>query len=253
MEYIKLVEVYKKLESTTKRLEKTFYISELLKRTPKDDLQETALLLEGRLFPAWEEKEIGVASRLILKAINKATGISTKEIEHKWKKTGDLGLVAESFTAKKKQRTLFLKNLTTGKVFSNLRKLPELTGIGAVEKKISLVAELLTSAKPLEARYIVRTVLEELRVGVGAGSMRDAIVWAFFSKKIGFKYDKEERSIDVKDRTEYNKYIDAVQHAYDLTNDFAVVAKKAKEYGLKGLKTTGIELGKPIKVMLAIN
>ena len=252
MEYIKLAELYKNLESTTKRLGKTHYISELLKKIPKQDLQETILLLEGRLFPAWEEKEMGVASRLVLKAINKATGISTEEIEKTWKKTGDLGIVAEELVNKKKQRTLFSKELTTGKVFFNLRKLPELTGIGAVEKKISLIAELLTSAKPLEARYIIRTVLEELRIGVGAGSIRDAIVWAFFSKKIGFKYSQKENSIDLKDRAEYNKYVDAVQNAYDLTNDLGVVAEKAKELGLNGLRATGIEIGKPIKVMLAL-
>jgi len=252
MKYIKLAEVYKKLESTTKRLEKTYYISELLKITPKEDLQETVLLLEGRLFPAWEEKEIGVASRLILKAINKATGISVDNIELKWKEKGDLGLVAESFVSKKRQKTLFSAAITTKKVFSNLRKLPELKGMGSVEQKVAIIAELLTSAKPLEARYIVRTVLEELRVGVGAGSMRDAIAWAFFSKKIGMEYDKKENKIVINERTEYNRYIDAVQNAYDLTNDFAVVAEKAKKYGLKGLELTDITIGRPIKVMLAL-
>jgi len=252
MKYIKLAEVYKKLESTTKRLEKTYYISELLKITPKEDLQETVLLLEGRLFPAWEEKEIGVASRLILKAINKATGISVDSIELKWKEKGDLGLVAESLVSKKRQKTLFSAAITTKKVFSNLRKLPELKGMGSVEQKVAIIAELLTSAKPLEARYIVRTVLEELRVGVGAGSIRDAIVWAFFSKKISLRYDKKENKIVIDDRAEYNRYIDAVQNAYDLTNDFAVVAEKAKEYGLKGLELTDITIGRPIKVMLAL-
>ena len=61
-------------------------------------------------------------------------------------------------------------------MINNLRKLAVLEGTGTVDKKISLISELLTSAKPLEAKYITRTVLEELRVGVGEGGMRDAIV-----------------------------------------------------------------------------
>jgi len=126
-----------------------------------------------------------------LKAVNDATGIPVNKIESEWKKIGDLGKVAETLVEKKKQITLLKIDLTVIKVFNNLRKLPELEGIGAVDKKIQLIAELLTSAKPIEARYIVRTVLEELRVGVAAGTLRDAIVWAFFSDKINeFQKDK---------------------------------------------------------------
>ena len=59
-----------------------------------------------------------------------------------------------------------------------------LIGQGTVDRKTQLIAELLTSAIPTEARYVVRTVLGELRVGVGEGSLRDAIVWAFFNDEI---------------------------------------------------------------------
>ena len=103
MKYIELVEVYKNLESTTKRLEKTFIISEFLKKIPEDNLPETTLLLQGRVFPQWDERKIGVASRLVLKAINKSTGINTDKIEKQWAKIGDLGNVAEEFTKNKKQ------------------------------------------------------------------------------------------------------------------------------------------------------
>ncbi len=250
MEYIKLVEIYKKLEETTKRLEKTFIISEFLKPIQKEDIGEIVLLLQGKLFPDWDEREIGVASRLILKAINTATGINIKRIEDEWRKTGDLGIVAKNLVSKKKQATLFSKELSVKKVFDNLRKLAGLEGVGTVEKKMQLIAELLTSAKPTEAKYIVRTILEELRVGVGEGSLRDAIVWAFFGDKIGLKYLSENK-IDIPSREEYNKYIDTVQRAYDLTNDFSSVAKEAKS-GLKNLEEMNIAIFIPLKVMLAL-
>lgn len=246
-----MVEIYKKLEETTKRLEKTFIISEFLKTIPKEDIGEIVLLLQGKLFPDWDERKIGVASRLILKAISTATGINVKRVEDEWRKTGDLGIVAENLVSKKKQATLFSRELSVKKVFDNLRKLAGLEGVGTVEKKMQLIAELLTSTKPTESKYIVRTILEELRVGVGEGSLRDAIVWAFFGDKIGLKYLSENK-IDISSREEYNKYADAVQRAFDLTNDFSAVAEAAKKNELKGLEDMSISVFRPLKVMLAL-
>jgi DNA ligase-1 len=252
MQYKELVEVYKGIEKTSKRLEKTFLISELLKKTPEENLKQIILLLQGRIFPSWDERKIGVAARLVIKAINIATGIDSEKVEEEWKKTGDLGLTAESLIAKKKQFTLFSKQLEVAKVFNNLRSLPQIEGEGAVDKKIKLIAELLTSASPLEAKYIVRNVLEDLRVGVGEGSIRDAIVWAYFGDTLKIKYNKEENDLELNDeeRETYNKYVEIIQEACDLTNDFSKVAEIAKKHGIKGLENVTLEVGNPIKVML---
>jgi len=249
MKYKELVDVYKALESTTRRLEKTDIITKLLKKCSVDDIRVIMLLLQGRIFPAWEEKKLGVASRLVLKAINVASGISVSKIEDEWKKSGDLGLAAEKFISGKKQATLFSTSLNVKKVFENLVKLASMEGKGAVDQKVKLIAELLTSASPLEARYIVRTVLEDLRVGVGEGSVRDAIVWAFL---FPVKYNKEENdiSLSAEDREKYNSVVEAVQEAYDVKNDFSEVALIAKKSGVKGLEKVGLGVGKPIKVML---
>jgi len=249
MKYQALVGVYEQLEGTTKRLEKTFYLSEFLKTVPTEELDKVMLLVQGRVFPDWDERKIGMAARLLLKAINTASGVDTAEIEKDWKKTGDLGQTAEKTIGKKKQATLFTSELTVAKVFANLQKQATIEGAGTVNKKVKLIAELLTSAKPKEAKYIIRTVLEYLRVGLGAGTMRDAITWAFFGKDMGFKYEKAENKLEVLDREKYNSYIDAVQEAIDIANDFAIVAKKAAK-GLEGLKEINLEPGKPVKVML---
>ncbi len=253
MKYSELVEVYRKLEATSKRLEKTHHLSEFLKKTGASDIEEVMLLLTGRVFPAWDERKIGVASRMMIKALAKATGDSPDSVEKSWKKTGDLGDTAELLISKKKQRTLFSSELTVSKVFNNIQKLAEMTGEGTVEKKVQLIAELLTSAKPIEAKYITRTVLEELRVGLGDGTIRDAIVWAFFSKEIGLKYDEKENDLVLPEnsREVFNKYINLVQSAYDVANDFAAVAKTIREKGEKGLEKTGLTAGRPVKVMLA--
>ena len=251
MQYSKLVEVYEQLEATSKRLEKTFIISALLKQVPESEVQHIVLLLQGKVFPVWDESKIGVAARLILKAISVATGIKADEVEKEWKKTGDLGETAKELISKKRQQTLFSHPLSVKKVFDNLQKLPSIEGMGSVEKKIGLIAELLTSSKPVEAKYIVRTVLEELRVGVASGTLRDSILWAYFEKQAGFTYNEKEKSIDVKDRKTFNHYVDIVQNAFDVTNDFSEVAKAAAK-GENSISSMEIVVGKPIKVMLAI-
>ena len=250
MRYSELASIYEALEKTSKRLEKTFIISKLFKKTKEEDIDKIVLLIQGKLFPLWNETKLGVSDRLVIKAISVATGISPAKIEEEWKKLGDLGLVAEKLVTKKSQATLFSKELTTEKVFNNLRKLPTLEGAGSVDQKIKIVAELLSSAKPLEARYVVRTVLEDLRVGVGSGSIRDALVWAFFDKKVRVHYDEKEKTISPDNREEYNKLVDAVQHGFDLKADYGEVARMILKKGEKAFGELTLESGSPINVML---
>jgi len=185
MKYAELMQLYEQLESTTRRLEKAYFVSEFLKKTSADDLPHVVLLIQGRIFPAWDEREIGVAGQLVAKAIGVAMGHSREDVFREWKKTGGLGEVAEGFAKKRRQSTLVSSELTSRKVFENLRKLTEMEGSGSIDRKINLIAELLTSAKPKEALYITRTILQDLRIGVGAGAMRDAIAWAYFPKVVG--------------------------------------------------------------------
>ncbi len=273
MKYSELTTLYERLDSTTKRLEKTYYLSEFLKKCPPEDIESVILLIQGRVFPSFDEREIGVASQLVIKAISIASGANTQTIEKEWAKKGDLGKVAESLVGKKSQSTLVSSELTVKKVFDNLRRLTELTGEGSVDRKLQLVAELLSSAKGADARYITRTVLGQLRVGTGAGILRDAIAWAYFPKataKIFVKCPGCGKTVPPAEscpecgkalgkaaaeelgREEYNRLLDKIQAAYDLTNDFSVVARKAKLEGLAGLEKVEIKVGTPIKVMLAL-
>jgi DNA ligase 1 len=185
MEYSTLVEFYEKLENTTKRLEKTFITSQLLQETKESDLKQVIYLIQGRVFPVYDPRELGISTRLVIKAISQATGSHTESIEKLWNEKGDLGLVAEKLITSKKQTTLFSSKLTVQKVFSNLEVLASLEGQGTVSKKVGLAAELLTSATPLEAKYIIRTILGQLRVGTAEGILRDSIAWTYYPRVIG--------------------------------------------------------------------
>mgnify|MGYP001481470470 CR=1 FL=1 len=63
MKYSKLAELYEQLDKTTKRLEKTHILSEFLKETPAEDIDKVILLLQGKVFPSWDERKIGFASK----------------------------------------------------------------------------------------------------------------------------------------------------------------------------------------------
>ena len=251
MDYKKLCEVYERLEQSAKRLQKTFIISEFLKSVHESDLGAIMLLLQGSLYPAADEHKIGVASKLLARAIAVASGVSHEGIITEWKKTGDLGIVSQHIISKKSQSTLSHQKLSVRKVFENLKKLAEIEGAGTVDRKIQLIAELLTSASPLEAKYICRTILGELRVGVGAGVLRDSIVWVNFGKQLKISYDPSTQEIGIPEREAYTAAVEAVQRGFDLSADWGMVAVQAQK-GLKDIEKIPLAIGVPIKCMLAI-
>ncbi len=247
MKYSQLVAVYDDLSKTTKRLEMTSILAKFIKKIPADDLDPIMLLLQGRVFHKSEDDDLGIGSKLIVHAIAKATGNSDTQVTGIWKKLGDLGEAAAELTKKKKQQSLFSETLTVKKVFSNLRQLPSIEGTKSTDKKINLIAELLTSATPEEASYVVKTVLSELRLGFAESTLRDSIVWAFL---YDVSYEDGKINLSAEERKKYDSVVEIVQHAADMTTNLGTCAKIAKEKGIKGLKLTELIVGSPVKVML---
>ncbi|MBR9679379.1 MAG: ATP-dependent DNA ligase [Nanoarchaeota archaeon] len=226
MKYSKLAELYEQLENTSKNLEKTSLISEFLKIVEEQDIKEIILLIQGRVFPKHSEKEIGIANNLVVKLLKNASGATEKEIKQTWNKTGDLGITAEQILKKKKQITLKTKELSVQDVITAISSCAEITGKNAISKKINVLSEILSFAKPIEAKYIVRTILNMLRVGVASGLMRDAISTSFDIEK------------------------ELIQKKYDLTTDFGEIALTLKTKGKKSLEKIKMRIGTPVQVML---
>ncbi len=230
MKYSKLAEFYEEVSATTKRLEKIEIMAKFLKQLSEED-REVMYLLQGDIYPEYDERKIGISNQLTIKAISKATGTEPKKVVQEWKTIGDIGKVAEKFTEYKKQATLHSHVLTTEKVLENLRKLPELEGKGTVGKKLLLITELLTSATPKEALYLVRTLIGDLRIGVQESTIKYGFLKAFFENN--------------------KEYEGKIQQAIDNSNDLAVVFDIAKKGKIKELEKVHLEVGKPIKAMLA--
>jgi DNA ligase-1 len=219
--------IYRKLELTSSRLEMTSIVAGYLKDIPGEEMPQIILFLMGRTFPAWSEKELGIGNKLIIRAISKVTGVAENKVDDRIRETGDPGLAAESLMDKRSQTTLFSEKLTVARVQTNLERLPELSGKGSQDKKLAYISELLSSAEPADAKYIIRLVLGELRLGVGDGIVRDAIASAF--------------SVDPQ----------LVERAYALSTDLGEVARIAKSSGNDGLRGVTLRTGRPVEVMLA--
>jgi DNA ligase 1 len=233
MRYSIFVDLFEELGKTSKSLEKTDTLGNFLRNFKvKNGKYEWIYLLRGSVFPDYDQREFGISGKLVVKALVKALGMSENDLMRKYRKIGDLGQLAEDCIGNRKQGTLFKSELEVGKVFENLRKLVEVVGRGSVEKKLGLISELLNSSSGKEAKYIVRTILGQLRVGVAEGIMRDSIAVAFFNN-------------------EKKEVVNIIEEAYDLSNDYAEVFKAAGD-GLKALKKINIVPGRPLKVLLPV-
>ena len=222
MLYSKLIDYYERLEATRKKLEKKDIVAELYKHCNEEELPIVVQLSMGGLYPAGQE-ELGIAREMVRRTIAKTYGAREDEVTKKFASTGDLGLTAEFFAKNKRQLSLGKKDLTINNIFDNLRKLPGISGAGSQERKMALISELLSHASPREAKFIVRTVIGDMRIGVAAGIVRDAIATAFGQEA------KE------------------VERIFNIVGDFGLVAQMAK----KGKMKAEIVIGRPLRVMLA--
>jgi DNA ligase-1 len=230
LKYTIIADAYEKIEATTKRLEMTDLLVDLLENTPKEIIDKVVYLTQGKIYPDFVSREIGVAEKLAMKALARASGKKESEIEENLKKTGDIGETAQNFIASKKQATFFQRPLTVEKVYETLDKMARASGSGTVDLKTALLAGILSDATPKEAKYIMRTVTGNLRLGIADMTVLDALA-------IAYGGGKEAREL--------------VERAYNVSSDLGRVAKDIAEKGLEGIKKFEVLVGEPIRPMLA--
>ena len=230
MKYVVIADSYEKVEATTKRLEMTAHLVELLKETPNEIIDKVVYLTQGKLHPDFTGIEIGVAEKLAVRAVAKATGYPEKDIETDIKQTGDLGTTTQKFLEKKAQVTFFRKPLTAQEVYEQLDRMAQASGPGSKDQKIALLAGLLANASPKEAKYIVRTVTGNLRLGIADMTVLDALAVAYG----GGKEARED-----------------LERAYNISSDLGRVARTVVETGMQGIEKFEVSIGEPIRPMLA--
>ncbi len=262
MRFRTLAEFFAKIEKASSRLAMTDLLAALFKEAASGEVAQVIYLCQGQLAPAYEQIEIGMGEKFVEEAIAKVSGYSKEEVHRIYKEKGDLGLVAESILAKKKQRSLFASELSVEKVFRNLMKIATAAGAGSQQLKIKLLAELLNSSSPLEARYLVRIPLGNLRLGIGDPTIMDAfainlakeargerkLVKEIEGKLKEKKKEKREKEFSRKLRVRVRELI---EDKYNVHSDLGSIAEKLRKHGLKGLRQISMQPGIPIRPTLA--
>jgi DNA ligase 1 len=214
------------LEGTPGRLDMIDIISRVLPTLSAEELPVFVRFVMGRIFPDWSSKKLGIGPSLLYEAIGYVAGMKREQVIEKINATGDAGRAVEDLLLSKSQTTFFHEELDLVRVYTELITIADMEGKKSQREKLLAVRRLLGNSHPLEGRYLTRIMLEELRIGVGEGSVRDAIAKAF--------------SVDSA----------LVEHAMQALNDAGEVARLAK-LGPDALLNVRITLFHPVRMMLA--
>jgi len=230
MQFSIIAEMFEKMENTSKRIELTNILVELLKKTPKKIIPNVVYLLQGILRPNFEGVELGVAEKLAIRSISKSSGLPIKKIENDYKNCGNLGLTASNILKLKTQTTFTAEKITVERVYETLFKIANLEGKGSQDLKMKYISSLLNDATPLEAKFVLNILLGTLRLGIAENTVMDALAIGFTGKK------------------EYRKQI---EDAYNVSSDLGKVSEVIASEGLDGIKKFQISLFSPVRPMLA--
>jgi DNA ligase-1 len=229
--YETLAEAYDEVETTSGSLEKIRIFSELLQKAEPSEVSQIVALTIGKLHPDWKsEPEIGIAEKMAIQVVASAASVSESEVRKTLQKTGDIGSTAESLLQESAQATLFSQELTVSVVYDTLDQAAKVSGSGSNRIKVSKLVGLLTDAKPIEARYVLRTVTGSLRLGLGHMGLIDALATAFTG-------DKETRS--------------EIEAAFNVCSDLGEVASILANDGIEFVRAIKTNVGIPIRMMAA--
>jgi len=231
MLYATLIETYERLEATSKRLEMTGILADLLRDAKPDELEKVIYLTQGKIHPDWTgEPEIGMAERMVINTIVRASGLQKADVEAVLAEKGDIGLTAESTLRGKRQAMLGSKQLTVSDIYKTLDLIAKESGKGSSGRKVDRLVTAMVNISPVGARYLARTVVGALRLGVGDMTILDALA-------LGYTGSAGNRG--------------KLERAYNLTSDLGYVARTLSEDGLGALQDVHVVVGKPIRMMLA--
>ena len=226
MLFMDFAKTCERLEGISGRLEMIDVISRVLPDLSEEELPVFVRFVMGRIFADWSSKKLGIGPNLLYEAVGYVTGVKKEQVIEKINQTGDVGNAVEELLLLKSQTTFFHEDLDLVQVYNGLIAIAGTEGKKSQREKLLAVRKLLGNAHPIEARYLARIMLEELRIGVGEGSVREAIAKAF--------------SVDSA----------LVEHAMQALNDLGEVARLAKA-GPDALKDVRITLFHPVRMMLA--
>lgn len=225
-----LAELCEKLESTTKRISMVNLVAEFLKGLEPQEVEPAVSMILGRPFPKWSQQTLEVSWATLSEIIKRLTRVNWEIFTNAFSQTGDIGSAAKILFESsrfRKQALLFEKALTIMEVRRSFKAIAETAGYGSREKKERLIEALISLASPVEAKYLVKIFIGEMRTGFSEGLMEQAVSKAFQIP------------------------LETVQRASMMFGDVGTVAATAKTEGKEALSKVGFNVFRPVKPMLA--
>ncbi|MEM1551285.1 MAG: ATP-dependent DNA ligase [Candidatus Bathyarchaeia archaeon] len=225
-----LAELCEKLEGMSRRVPAVNLVADFLKSLEPDEVEPAVSMILGRPFPKWSQQTLDVSWATLGEIIRRITGVDWRIFLEAFNQTGDVGSAAKVVFESckiKRQAVLFEKPLTILEVRRSFEAIAETAGHGAREKKERLIEALLSSASPLEAKYLVKIFIGEMRTGFHEGLMEQAVSRAFGAP------------------------FEAVKRAGMVLGDIGTVAALIKAEGREALSKIGFQIFRPVKLMLA--
>jgi DNA ligase-1 len=161
------------IASTTKKLQKTSIVADYLKSRTSDEAAVSAVFLSGRAFPVWEETTLQVGGRSLWQIVAELSGTNEGELTAAYRRLGDLGAVAGDVLPRQPGQ-----GMNVLEVENRFRQIAAVRGSVA---KTAIVRELLTRVTPLEAKYVIKIITGDLRIGLKESLVEEAIAKAYGS------------------------------------------------------------------------
>ncbi|MHA2042266.1 MAG: ATP-dependent DNA ligase [Candidatus Thorarchaeota archaeon] len=231
MLYETLALAYEEIETTPGTLEKTRLFSELLEKADPVEVDKIIALTIAKLHPDWAgQPEIGIAEKMAIQVVAVAASVRESVVKEKLREIGDIGAAAESLLLEGAQASLFSEDLTVQLVYETLDAMSRISGKGSAKDKTAKLVGLLSDSSPLEAKYVLRTITGQLRLGLGYMGVMDSL-------SIAFAGGKEERI--------------TIEKAFNVCSDLTAVAKSLATEGIDAVREVKSAVGRPIRMMAA--
>ncbi|MDQ7820676.1 MAG: ATP-dependent DNA ligase [Armatimonadota bacterium] len=220
----RLAAVLDAVAGTASTLRKVEILADYLRSLSEEDLRIACTFLTGSPLPPASGRTLQVGWSTLVEALQDVTGAPPEAVEDSYLRHGDLGSVAAELLTRKARGSLFGQPLTLARVAEAFSRLAETAGPRSRQAKGEGIRALLQDAEPAEARYLVRIITSDMRVGLKEGLLEEAIARAFGAP------------------------LDAVRRAHMLTGDIGQVAVLARAGRLGEAR---LQLFRPLRFMLA--
>jgi DNA ligase 1 len=159
------------IAGTAKKLLKTAIVADYLKSRPTDEAAVAATFLSGRSFPSWEETTLQVGGRALSRIVADLSGKDESDLTAAYRRHGDLGSVAGELLPQRSGQGLGVLE-----VERTFRQIAAARGPAA---KAPIIRGLISRATPLEAKYVIKIMTGDLRIGLKESLVEEAIAKAY--------------------------------------------------------------------------